>query len=246
MYSTIFLGPVAEWLIYTALLWGMIKIQKLNYNVLGLFGSSAAAVLVSKIPHVGFYLSYVVLILCLWKCTKADIAPDLIFTVAVAGALMFCVDLWVLGAFMGNLRPDLHLAARTEASASDIADEDDPPQAPTPAPEPSNRKPAVETTKAAEVTKPAAAGQPGPAIAAAAEPTLPPKAKGLSLKGVSLQAAQPLAMIGFGTRVYTLSPGEAAVMESAQVKIKVRCDEIAQSSVGLTIDQSNKVTLRLQ
>ena len=29
----------AQWLVYTGLLWGMIKVQKLNYNALGLFGS---------------------------------------------------------------------------------------------------------------------------------------------------------------------------------------------------------------
>lgn len=241
------IGTAAKWLVYTFLLWVMIKIQKLNYNVLGLLGSSAAAIAVSFIPYAGSYLSYVVLVLCLWKCTRADIAPDIIFTVAVAGALMFCFNLWALGALMGDLRPDMKLAARSEAPAADIADEDDSPQAPVPAAEPSSLTPSAETKKAPEASKPAAASQPGPAIAAATtEPALPPKAKGLALKGVSLQAAQPLAMIGFGTRVYTLSPGEAAVMESAQGKIKVRCEEVAQSSVVLTIDQTDKVTLRLQ
>ena len=31
---------LAHWLVYTALLWMMIKLQKMNYNLLGLLGSS--------------------------------------------------------------------------------------------------------------------------------------------------------------------------------------------------------------
>src|SRR5258706_3411534 len=82
-----------KWLVYTGLLWGMIKVQKLNYNLLGLFGSSLAATLVEFIPIVGPYLGYVVLVVCLWKCTQADIFPDVLFTVGIAGALMSCVNL---------------------------------------------------------------------------------------------------------------------------------------------------------
>src|SRR5262245_7860855 len=110
------IGTAIRWLVYTALLWIMIKIQKLNYNTAGLFASSLAAVLVSFIPYGGSYLSYVVLVICLWKCTGADIAPDIIFTVAIAGALMFCFNLWVIGMLMGSLRPDL---AKTAAAAGE-------------------------------------------------------------------------------------------------------------------------------
>ena len=41
------IATAIKWLVYTALLWFMIKIQKLNYNVFGLLGSSLAAVLLT-------------------------------------------------------------------------------------------------------------------------------------------------------------------------------------------------------
>jgi len=40
----VLLVEVIGWLIYTALLWGMIKVQKLNCHLGGLFASSAVAV----------------------------------------------------------------------------------------------------------------------------------------------------------------------------------------------------------
>ncbi|HEY0551181.1 MAG TPA: hypothetical protein VGF13_16365, partial [Verrucomicrobiae bacterium] len=94
---------LAHWLVYTALLWMMIKLQNLNYNLLGLLGSSLLASALDYIPVVGCYIGWAALVICLWKCTGADIAPDVLFTVGVAGALMFCVNLFVIGWLMGNL-----------------------------------------------------------------------------------------------------------------------------------------------
>src|SRR5687767_2304722 len=95
---------LAHWLVYTGLLWMMIKLQKMNYNVLGLLGSSLLASALDYIPVVGCYLGWAALVICLWKCTGADIAPDVLFTVGVAGALMFCVNLFAIGWLMGNLQ----------------------------------------------------------------------------------------------------------------------------------------------
>src|SRR5688572_6679136 len=89
---------VVRWFIYTALLWIMIKIQKLNYNFFGLMAVSAGAIAVSYIPWAGPYLAYPVLVFGLWKVTGADIVPDVVFTVAITRALMFCVNLFLLGA----------------------------------------------------------------------------------------------------------------------------------------------------
>jgi hypothetical protein len=131
-------GTFVQWVIYTALLWGMIKIQKLNYNLPGLLGSSLLATLIGLIPIVGPYLGWGVLVICLWKCTGADIAPDVLFTVGIAGALMFCFNLFLFGSLMGELRPDLAVEAsesvetgmNVDAGEEEEAEEEAPASAP--------------------------------------------------------------------------------------------------------------------
>jgi len=97
----------AYWIIYSLVLWGMLKAQGLNFNWPGLLASSALGTIVAVIPFVGIYAAYVVVVLCIWKVTKEDIWPDVIFTVAVASALMFAIKLFLLGALMGDMRPSV-------------------------------------------------------------------------------------------------------------------------------------------
>jgi len=104
------------------LLWGMIKIQKLDqkfeYNFLWLLGSAALAtgldqILQMTLGHfIGIYFaSYIstpivvtVLLLCLKKVTHAPYV-DVLFTVAISYALLFGVNLFILESLMGDLRP---------------------------------------------------------------------------------------------------------------------------------------------
>ena len=123
--SGILLSRLIEFALQTAillgLLWGMIKIQKLDqkfeYNFLGLLGSAALAtgldqVLQMTLGHFGIYFaSYIstpivvtVLLLCLKKVTHA-LYVDVLFTVAISYALLFGVNLFILEPLMGNLRP---------------------------------------------------------------------------------------------------------------------------------------------
>jgi len=108
--------------ILLGLLWGMIKIQKLDqrfeYNFLWLLGSAALAtgldqILQMTLGHfIGIYLaSYIstpivvaVLLLCLKKVTQAPYV-DVLFTVAISYALLFGVNLFILESLMGDLRP---------------------------------------------------------------------------------------------------------------------------------------------
>jgi hypothetical protein len=113
-YTLTALGLAAGWLVYTAVLWLLLKIQRLNYTRRGLFTSTAAAVAVQQIPWVGGYLSVPVLFFCVWKSTKADLVPDVVFTVVITGALMFCVNLWVLGSLLERVRPSLATATLEE------------------------------------------------------------------------------------------------------------------------------------
>jgi hypothetical protein len=124
--SGILLSRLIEFAVQTAillgLLWGMIKIQKLDqrfeYNFLGLLGSAALATGLDQILQmtvgrfIGIYFaSYIttpivvtVLLLCIKKVTHAPYV-DVLFTVAISYALLFGVNLFILGSLMGDLRP---------------------------------------------------------------------------------------------------------------------------------------------
>ena len=94
--------------ILLGLLWGMIKIQKLDqrfaYNFLWLLGSAALATGLDMIPYAGHYLAVSALLLCIKKTTGAPYV-DVLFTIAISYALMFGVNLFILGSLMGDLRP---------------------------------------------------------------------------------------------------------------------------------------------
>ena len=212
---------VVRWFIYTALLWIMIKIQKLNYNFFGLMAVSAGAIAVSYIPWVGAYLAYPVLVFGLWKVTGADIVPDVVFTVAITRALMFCVNLFLLGALMGDLRPDLNASARTEQEEEhEVAEEEEPEEA-------------VQTKVTAKQFT-------------IGDAHANPKAKHLALKGVSINPSQALAMLSDGKSFHTLGTGEVFQARSPQGSDTVRVEEIHRSHVILTINDQDRVRLSIK
>jgi hypothetical protein len=244
------IATTLKWLIYTALLWVMIKIQKLNYNVAGLFASSLLSVLVNLIPFVGPYLSYVVLVICLWKCTGADIAPDIVFTVGIAGALMFCVNLWIIGMLMGQLRPDF---ARDAAGANatvmvdedgDDADEDGAKtveRSPAPAErQGSSQKP---MRVAARTSSPATPAPPTAPAPAATPPTITDGS--LTVKGVSM-GAHPSVLLSDGVQVYTVSRGDSFTVSLPDTgRTRIRCEDITASFVVLRNGRGQLFQLRL-
>jgi len=92
-------------MVLTLALWVMVKLQKLNYFFLGLLASAALASALDLIPYVGHYLAFPVLYFCIWKVTKASLMPDAVFTVAIAYALMFAVQVLLLTALLPPLHP---------------------------------------------------------------------------------------------------------------------------------------------
>jgi hypothetical protein len=124
--SGILLPRFIEFALQTAillgLLWGMIKIQKLDqhtaYRFLWLLGSAALATGLNQILEMtlGHFIgismaSYIstpivvaVLLLCLKKVTQAPYI-DVLFIVAISYALLFGVSLFILDPLMGGLRP---------------------------------------------------------------------------------------------------------------------------------------------
>ncbi len=238
---TIAIG-LAQWLIYTALLWGMIKVQRLNYKFLGLIGSSLLATGLGYIPVVGTYIGWAVLVICLWKCTGADIAPDVLFTVGVAGALMFCVNLFAIGWLLGNLHlvspalaaaygsePDDELAMDAEFDEEEFG-----------APATVNGTPWGETN----VATPAKALLNKVTFAARKAPAAPPSVH-LSVKGVSLGARQKSALIAHGKQIHDVRPGDMFTVESGQGRVTLVCEEINAEAVKLTADGA-PLTLNLR
>jgi len=239
------LAVAIKWLVYTALLWVMIKVQKLNYNTLGLFASSLAAVLVDLVPYGGAYLSYVVLVIGLWKCTGADIAPDCVFTVIIAGALMFCFNLWVIGLLLGPLRPDLAKAHASDAEDAEMVDDES-------AAEDSDEK-AGETRPARSSPKPSLASS--NSVRVAARPTTSPSAPANPLesaiesgllvpKGVSY-GAHPSAMISDGVRVHTVSRGETIIVSLPQGRTHLRCEDITKTHIILKGTDGQVLNMKL-
>src|SRR5260370_3401710 len=82
----------------------MLKCEKLEYNVPLLLGAAALASALDMIPYVGHYLAVGVLLFTMTKVTRSDYV-DVAFTVFVGYALMFGMNLFLLGALLGDLRP---------------------------------------------------------------------------------------------------------------------------------------------
>jgi hypothetical protein len=224
-------GSAARWLVYTFLLWVMIKIQKIQYSGLGLLASSAAAVLTSRIPVVGSYASYAVLLLCLWKTTRANLAPDLLFTVAIAGALMFCVDLWALGLVMGKLGFDQERTLLAEAA-----------------------EPAPVEAESVETGAQAAPPQTPTGMKEERETPVPPEPVvqrmkvhplGIVVKGIAYSPTHSLAMLQADKRIFTVCPGEGFVFSARHERMEVRCRAITRSTVLIELNGKERVELLL-
>src|ERR1043165_2978409 len=97
-------GFAAQTVVLVAALWIMIKLQRLDYNFLGLLGSAALASGLDMIPYVGHYLAVPVLYVCIAMVTRADLFPDAVVTVVIAYALMFCLNMFLLAGLLGDLR----------------------------------------------------------------------------------------------------------------------------------------------
>jgi hypothetical protein len=115
-------GAGAETVVLTGLLWIVLRVQKRACAVWKLLICALAFASVSWIPWVGLPLGYAVLVVTVWKFTKADLVPDVLFTMAIVRALMFCFNLFVLGWAMGDLREvrarTADLATNTVAASS--------------------------------------------------------------------------------------------------------------------------------
>lgn len=248
------LGIIAlvKWLVYTGLLWVMIKIQKLNYNVPGLFASSLLATLVGFLPFVGAYVSWAVLVICLWKCTGADIFPDVAFTVAIAGALMFCLHLWAFGALTPGPEEMRHAFDKARAeeaeggfpAASGQTDETDSDSKPVIGSVANSARPVATETKASGL-------KPGMTVSARtvddkSSPLRPQiSTNAVVLKGISPYTARPTVIVSVGGQVKTLMVGDSFSGSTPQGRIHLRCEQITPTNVVFSLEDGSRFVLHV-
>jgi hypothetical protein len=209
-----------------AALWIMIKLQKLNYNFLGLLGAAALASAIKLTPlpfHIADIISCAMLLYCISKVTGAEYI-DVKFTVVIGYALMFGMNLWLFSAMMGDLRPSAR-EAESHAATEEIDDSDD-----TPAP---HQAVATATNRTPVAAKPQTVKSP-------AEP-LPP----LTVKSLIRNGAKSSVTLQSDNGSCIIFLGDTELLHTATGPLKVRFDGMTNEFVLLTVgDQQVKLTTR--
>jgi hypothetical protein len=193
--------------ILLALLWIMIKLQKLDYNFLGLLGSAALAGGLDMIPHIGHSLAVPVLYFCIWKVTRSSIFPDAAFTVVISYSLMFCVNLFFISMLMGDLRPPDKAVVGDENATSE-------PDKVTQTSDPDAATNLVQTDDAIEAK----------AIA-----------NKFSIKGITRNADKSSLTLQSGKKIYTISLGQLISVQTDDGPVSVRFTDLGENWVALNI-----------
>jgi hypothetical protein len=196
-----------------AALWIMIKIQKLNYNFLGLLGAAALASAIDLLPlpfRITNLISCGVLLYCITKVTQAEFV-DVRFTVGVGYALWFGMNLFLMGVLMGDLRPSAR-EADNHAISEEMEHKNDTASAPQPATAGNNRTP--------------------PATKSPEQPLPPLSVKSLIRNGakscVTLQSDKDSRMIFLG---------DSELVQTATGPVNVRFDGLTNEFVLVTIGE---------
>ena len=208
----------AQTAVLFALVWIMIKIQKLDQNVefhfLKLLGVVALASILDTIPYVGLELSGAALWMGIKYVTRSPYV-DALFTAFVSSALMFAVNLFILGSIMGDLRP----SGRDAGGPGQLE----------PAPQVQPVKTEPETT--AETNPPA----PNPAAEISAKPA-PLDASNLTIKGITRNGAKSMVIINSGTKTYSLFIGDSLNVQTAAGTSSVLFESLDEDWVTLKVD----------
>ena len=205
-----------------ALVWIMVKLQKLDqhfeFHFLKLLGVAALASGLDMIPYFGHYLSVSALLLGIKLVTRSPYA-DVLFTVGISYALMFAVNLFIIGSLMGDLRPSASVAGEHGQF------EDTPPE----------QTVKTEPVTVAKTNPPAPTAAPKPAPQGSAKPA-PAGATHFIIKGISRNGAKSVVTIDTGTKAYTLFLGDTLNMQTAEGNSRVRFENLDADWVTLNID----------
>ena len=213
-----FIAFAIQTAILFALVWTLIKLQKLDqndsYHFLKVLGVAALASGLNLVPYFGRYLSGLALLLGIKLVTRSPYT-DVAFTVAISYAIMFLVKLFLIGALMGGLRPslsDVGNPGQLEGAAQEL---------------PAGSEP--ETVAKTNPPVPATA----PQVSAKPVPAGPDH---LAIKGVTRNGAKSVVIIDAGKKTYTLFLGDSVNVETADGTKGVRFEALDADWVTLSID----------
>lgn len=213
-----FIAFAIQTVILFGLVWTLIKFQKLDqheeYHFLKVLAVAALASGLNLIPYFGRYLSALALLLGIKTVTRSPYT-DVLFTVVISYALMFLVNLFIIGALMGELRPSPSGAGNPGQM------------------EGASQEPAGETEAgAAARTNPPGSN---PASQVSAKPSLA-SPDHFAIKGITRNGAKSVVIIDTGVKTYSLFLGDAVNMETADGNKGVRFDNLDADWVTLNID----------
>ena len=214
----------------TAALWIMIKLQKLDYKFLGLIAAAAVATVVGMVldemfsrmlgayfgMSISSFIVVIVLSVCVYKVTRAE-ATDVAFTVGVGYALTFCMNLFLLSALLGDLRPShfgnddlIPVAARSDDEEAEEI------RANTPAE-------LIHKPKVAQSTN---------VVASASEPL----SKSFAVRGITRNASRPSVVLEASGKQYTLFSGDMVMMKITRGFVAVQFKGLDHDQVLLNVE----------
>jgi hypothetical protein len=209
---------VSQTVILFVLVWIMIKLQKLDqhdqFHFLKVLAVTALSSGLNMIPYFGHYVSVSALLVGIKLVTRSPYA-DVLFTVGLSYALMFCVNLFILGSLMGDLRPSVRDAGNPgqleSTSQVQIAEAEPETVAKT--------NPTAHPVASQVSVKPLPAG-PGH----------------FTVKGVTRNGPKSVVIIDTGVKTYSLFLGDSVNMDTSDGTKGVRFISLDTNGVTLNVD----------
>ncbi|MGA2243196.1 MAG: hypothetical protein ABSH11_14320 [Verrucomicrobiota bacterium] len=209
-----FIKFASRTVILFAVVWILIRLQKLDQNVKFHFLKLLAVIVLASgldtVPYSGHYISVFVLLLGIKIVTGSSYA-DVLFTVGISYALMFAVNLFIIGSLMGNLRPSTRDAV--EPAQYDYGP----------------REQTVETV-------PEKVAKTNPPVSVVVSNPAPVRVTRYTIKGISRNGAKSVVTVDTGTKAYTLFLGDTLTMQTAEGTSRVRFENLDADWVTLNID----------
>ena len=201
-------------MILFAVVFILIKLQKLDqhlkFHFLKVLALAALASGLDMIPYFGHYLSVSALLLGIKFVTGSPYA-DVLFTVGISYALMFVMNLFIIGSLMGDLRPSARDAG--EPAQFDYT--------------PREQAVKTEPETVAKTNRPGHTAVSNPAPAGVTR---------FTIKGISRNGAKSVVTIDTGAKAYTLFLGDSLNMQTADGTSRVRFENLDADWVMLNID----------
>jgi len=229
-----FLGFATQTVILFALVWIMIKLQKLDQNFkfhfLKLLGVVTLASVLETLPFVGIELSGTALWMGIKYVTRSPFI-DALFTAFISSMLLFAVNMFILGSLMGDLRPSARHAGnpvRLEHATRVQTVKTEP-----------------ETIAKTNPPAPVANPNPAPAAVSTATPNSAPQvsakpapvdASHFTIKGITRNGTKSMVIINTGTKTHTLFLGDSFDLQTAAGVSSVQFESLDEDWVTLNVD----------